>query len=81
MKPEQRPRTRRRTLSPKSDEEAGTRLTVSVRNAHTRYDAVRLRCLRQLLACNGRIDSPCPAPRGGRSHPHRGREMESDVEH
>jgi hypothetical protein len=31
--------------------------------------------------CKGRIDSPCPAPRGGRPHPDRGREMECDVEH
>ena len=46
-----------------------------------RYDAVHLRRLRSFFACNGRIDSPCPAPRGSRPHPHRGREMESDVEH
>jgi hypothetical protein len=32
-------------------------------------------------ACRSRIDSPCPAPRGGRPPPDRGREMESDVEH
>jgi hypothetical protein len=32
-------------------------------------------------ACHGRIDSPCPAPCGGRPLEDRGREMESDVEH
>jgi hypothetical protein len=55
--------------------------TVSERNAHSALWRGPPPAPEELLACNGRLDSRCPAPRGGRPHPHRGREMESDVEH
>ncbi len=53
--------------------------------AHSRYTNALSTSSRHIHTdqkpCNGRIDSPCPAPRGGRPQPHRGPEMESDVEH